>query len=458
MGLRTYILSIMWIACAPQDGDTSPLATPTACDQDGDCLSGEVCNESLCTLGDRDNGFSHAQRLPFGEPGVEGVIVPEGDVDFWAYESTGREWVRVSTTTTGDPDVNLDTVVQVWSPDHQLHAEIDNYATGRVDGYDSVLYAYLPTAGIWTITVEDLTHHLGDEAPDKPGGGETFTYTLRVEAMTRFTTEDGGVGGGVSIDVEDGDSIYATGVVIDSPGDVDTLTLELTSTAQQPLEVWGLPTLPGTSFNPWIELYLDGQLASSKEGLGPSGYLSYFTAEPGSYTLQASDMDGQHEGWMVLFVRTYDTGDNHPYFDDSHYLREEEPNDLPSTANRFGANEAVIDAGPYLVWTVEGALTEDNDQDQYELPVLDTEKVSVRCFHEDFGSNAALSVRLFDGFVDLTPEDQGDTILDNFYYVMDADPGPAGTYTVAISDVEALGGLDRYYRCRVLVAPFNWGS
>jgi hypothetical protein len=161
---------------------------------------------------------------------------------------------------------------------------------------------------------------------------------------------------------------------------------------------------------------------------------------------------------MVLFVRTYDAGDNHPYFDDSNYLREEEPNDLPSTANRFGANEAVIDSWPYLVWTVEGALTEGDDQDQFELPVLDNEKVSVRCFYEDFGSNAELSVRLFDGFVDLTPVGQGDTPLDNFYYVMDADPGPAGTYTVAISDVQALGGLDRYYRCRVLVAPFNWGS
>ena len=178
MNVRTCILSIMWIACVPPDADT-PDATDT-CDGDADCLSGEICDDAACTLGDRDNGFDRAERIPFGEQGVEGVIVPEGDVDYWAYESTGREWVRVSTTTAGDPEANLDTVVQIWNPDHELHAEIDNYPTGRVDGYDSVLYAYLPTSGTWTITVEDLTHHLGDDAPDKPGGGETFTYTLRV--------------------------------------------------------------------------------------------------------------------------------------------------------------------------------------------------------------------------------------------------------------------------------------
>ena len=378
-------------------------------------------------------------------------------MDYWAYETAGREWVRISTETDSDPAVGLDTVVQVWSPEHTLHAEIDDYPTGRVDGYDSVLYAYLPYSGIWTITVEDVTSHLGEDAPDKDGSGTDFTYRLRVEEMSRFTSEDAGVGGGVSLEVVDGDTIYATGIVIDTPEDTDTISVELTATSRQPLEVWGLPTLPGTDMTSRIELSRDGELAAVKDDIGPSGYLSYFMAEPGSYTVRASDATGANGGWMVLFIRTYEDGDNHPYFDDSRYLREEEPNDIASNANRFEAAEARVDAGPYLVWTVEGALTEEGDEDLYEIPVLGSENVSVRCFHDDFGSSAALSARLLDGLVDLTPEGQGDAIIDNNYYIVDAYAGLAGTYAVSIADLEGAGGLDRYYRCRILVAPFSWG-
>ena len=153
---RILLLALFACTSTPSEDPASdpPPASPGGCETDTSCDRGEICEASVCEVGDRDNSFEEASIIRLNEE-VAGTIEPAGDVDFYVYESTGPEWIRVQTTNSGDPINSLDTVLQVFATNGAEHAVADNFATGRVNTFDSVAIVYLPTCLLYTSEAAD---------------------------------------------------------------------------------------------------------------------------------------------------------------------------------------------------------------------------------------------------------------------------------------------------------------
>ena len=209
--MKTYfpflVLSIAVLGCSkvipPETDDdgknqTNDTDDDSECIDDMDCLDGQICSTAgECVTGDRDNDFENATPIMQNSPEY-GWIAPASDVDYCLYPSPGNEWVRINTKTnvtdcseesTESVDVNesLDTVVSVYGPNGALHAYMDNFPTGRVSKFDSVLNVYLPSAGDWYIAVEDTSTFYDSE--DGPRSEPDFFYCLEVTSTESTTGE-----------------------------------------------------------------------------------------------------------------------------------------------------------------------------------------------------------------------------------------------------------------------------
>mgnify|MGYP000144136967 CR=1 FL=1 len=98
----------------------------------------------------------------------------------------------------------------------KLHHQEDDFPTGSVSTYDTVLQAYLPDAGEWLIVVEDVN-----------GAGEQdFEYLVEVEEIGGTTSEDDSFGDPSSNVVADSDStIWSVGVLLEEDGVVTECSL-----------------------------------------------------------------------------------------------------------------------------------------------------------------------------------------------------------------------------------------
>ncbi|MCB9676618.1 MAG: hypothetical protein H6737_15990 [Alphaproteobacteria bacterium] len=457
---RTLITTLFLAACTGggkrTDTDGPPPPVVTGCEVDEDCDLGEICDVDRCEVGDRDNSFDDATPIRLNEV-AEGVIDPPGDIDFFVYESLGPEWIRVHSTNSGDPIDSLDTVVQIFASNGSEHARADNFATGRVNNFDSVVFAYLPFAGTWFITVEDVSTHYVD-AFDEPRGDEGFTYTLEMVEFNNFSLEPDSVNLPTeTIELPGGSTIVSFGVVIDEPGDSDWIVID-PPFAGEPLEIWGTPT-PGTDATPLVNLYRrsDETLVASKADIGNEGFCSYFSPEDELYTLEATDAlgGGSNDHWYVVYVRTYEPGANHPVFGDNDWEAEVEPNDDQATAT---LPAVVVDGGnsPYDVSFVDGILADGADLDHYTVALGDGLRLSVRCWDEAYGSLADLAVSVLDAAgTDVTPAGQGLEATSLGYYVHNVEDLPAGDYTVRFAAEDGQGGLSAYYRCTIYQTSFT---
>lgn len=458
-------MQALWLgllACGPSDPDADPSTVssgdPPACDADWDCPTGEVCHGGACEVGDRDDTTGGATPLALDAVG-SGVIATEGDVDTFVYTADAPQWVRIETTTTAeDPVANLDTVLRLYGPSGSLHAEIDNFPTGRVLGLDSVLFAWLPSAGDWFLTVEDVASFYGADAlPDRLGYGPDFAYTVTVTDFGPGTQEPDGPGDpSAVVDITSGSTIWSVGVLIDAPGDVDALDLSLPTATGQPLEVWGPPSIPGSTLDAEVSLWRDDEVHARLHPFGAGAWLSRFGATAGSYALQVTDAagDGGPSAWTVVYIRTYEAEDVHPFFGDDVYVPEVEPNDLTPEAVLAVEESGLIE--PYTVGAVEGTLADEGDADAFLWAVPAGQRVSVRCFGEAFGSLADLRASVWVDGIDQTPVGQGDLPLENDFYVADVDPAGAPTVEVRLTAAPGTFGPGAYYRCRLLSAPFLW--
>src|SRR5687768_7459291 len=169
---RPLVLALLLVACKnekptdPPDGDDDDDSAPAECVADEECKRQEICDGNVCVAGDRDNTFEEATPLPGGEVPVSGIINPAGDVDTYVYDSSGAEWVSFRTVIPEGTD--LDTVVTLYDADGAVQAVMDDYPVWpyQADGFDAVMYAYLPTAGSWYVTVEDRTSFYDDLSPN----------------------------------------------------------------------------------------------------------------------------------------------------------------------------------------------------------------------------------------------------------------------------------------------------
>lgn len=410
-------------------------------------------------VADSDNDFGAATPLEL-DVDRDGVISPAGDVDWYSLEVDEPTWIRVDTITQGDRTYNLDTGVKIWSPSGDLYAYMDNYATGTVGTFDTVLYAYLDAPGTWGITVEDVyTFYPGYE--DYIRGGPDFTYTVGVNLFTSITSEPDGPGDpSAEVLLESGASIFAVGVNIETAGDVDTIAVE-TQVPGFPLEVWGSSgnagsASAGSRLAPLVRLVDPfGTLLAEKDYVGVDGYLSYFDPEAGVHTVEVSDagVGGGESYWFVAYIRTYDEDFASPFFGTTVYEEEVEPNDTSAEAVFATPVELTLDGDPYDVGAVQGTIVEAGDVDWFGIPVGDDDdQFSIRCFTEEFGSLLDLRVTVMADGEEIASATDAEI---NFYYVRDVPLNGAANALVKIESEAGEGSPAAYYRCRLIVADFD---
>ena len=138
-----FLMTIAACGCNREQrtDDTQETAAPTCTDDEG-CQRWEICEDRDCVTGDRDNSFEEATTIfqvddLDGDPSGSGFIAPAGDEDYYAYSSLGGEWIEIRTRQAVEQDDGVDTVVSVYTLGGQLHATMDEYATGSIKNWEA---------------------------------------------------------------------------------------------------------------------------------------------------------------------------------------------------------------------------------------------------------------------------------------------------------------------------------
>lgn len=452
---RMLILLPLVAACQKAGDDTADTPVDTdeveqpECTADEECRPGSICNdEGECAEGDRDNSFADATPI-FQETPVDGAINPAGDLDYYAYTSVGEEWIRIETTPDEEED-GVDTVVSVFNAGGGLHAIEDDFPFGNVSSYDTVLYAYLPTAGVWYISVEDKSSNENYSTSTDPlEGGVGYTYTLNIRPMGGATRETDAIDDpSVTIELENGSTSFATGVLLEEPGDVDWISLSLPYDLG-PIEVRGNSITPGTDASSRVEIYdPGGELVARKDGVGPDGTALYLNTTKDTWTVGASDADGGggDRHWYVLYLRTRDVD----YYDAQFAV---EPDD--SAAPPLETTVATTSDGTeYRQARIAGAFEEIGDVDRFHVEALSGEYVTVLCSADSYGSLGDPKARVID--VDDTTElgsaEDGADRGPDLYNVV---PSTPGYVTVELSAEDDVAGPSAYYTCMVYLTDFE---
>jgi len=233
--MKVLLMAMMLTACGGKDTEPDEEPEPdtdetTACLSDQDCADYEICVDSVCIDGDRNNSEEEGEIVSNGLTYENKYINPAGDVDYYRLDSDGDEFVRIATVTPKDPDDNrYNTVVSVFDPNGELVAFVDGYPTGATfTSSDSIMYAYLATPGTYIIVVEDDGNYDSDD--DTVAYGESgYVYSMSLSPWSGRTAEgDSPDEPGHVFELDSGSvgNYWPLGVVIDEKGDVDYSTIE----------------------------------------------------------------------------------------------------------------------------------------------------------------------------------------------------------------------------------------
>lgn len=451
---RSVLILMVSAGCTGRDSDSDPdpgTSGDDGCETDESCGFDEICESGACVQGDRDNQFDEATPI-FQESPADGVINPAEDIDYYAYTSVGDEWLRIETTPDED-ESGSDTLVAVYDAGGGLHAWIDDFPTGDVSDYDSVLHVYLPTAGTWYISVE---HH-GSFAPDdeiEPDGGDEFFYTLELEPYSSVTDEtDSADDPSVVVDVETTSTIYAIGVELETAGDSDWMTVDL-PVDLGPLELWGNAGNVGSeadvtvrAWNPGGELLLD------KASLGVEGPAFYYQTSEGDHLVEVTDAagGGSERHWTVVYVRSRDPDYYGLTFD-------AEPNDSADAVQFVPTETFTTESGTdYLAAFVTGVLDPAGDEDWFSIVADPDSYITALCSSDSLGSqlDPALDVYGPDGALLGSGTDGQDSAPD----VYNLGPVDSGTVTFRVfAEGGVAEGPSAYYRCYFYATPFEVSS
>lgn len=449
--MRKLWIGCCWVCLAcngdpKRVGDDDDDVATSGCEVDDDCLPFvEICGDAgTCEAGDRDDAFESASPLFLGDDQAKhGVLATAGDVDTYAYESPGDEWVSVRTVVDdGAAEAGLDTYLTLHRANGAIHAQIDDFPVYpfRVTGFDSVLYAYLPEAGTWYVSVQDATT-LDPGAED--AYGEDFAYDVLIREAFGAVESDSAADPGAALVLPDGDTIFTIGIVVDAPGDVDYVTIE--TPGDQALELWSTVGLDGSEAQPVVELYDGDTRVATKAGLGPDGWLSWFEAVPGTYRAELRDAaGGGPDHWFPLFARTYNPGDNLPFFGDNTYVREAEPNDGTGGLAVPPDPVTTTGGGDYDAYRVQGRMDAPADEDPWTVTVTAGDLLSVRCWTDRFGSEAVVAVSLWSGGADFGSSDSSDA---DDYFLVDVEAPATGAIELRVADAGGGVGAAGWYRC-----------
>ena len=411
----------------PADDSDEPSAE---CAEDPDCAAWEICDEDLtCVGGDRNNAIDEAESILWGAA-EEGYISSEGDQDFFTFTAEGGEFIRVTTTNIGGSET-MDTIVSLYSPSGKLHAQEDNHPAGGVNTYDTVLFAYLPDAGSWTLVVEDINGE----------SGTSFLYEIIVSEYGANTRETDAFDDPSYShdDVLAEGYIYTVGFVLEEDGDVDWMEFDLPYD-DCPVTLYSSVFAQGSEAVSLVEMFLPtGERLLSKEGLGPQGAALYFEVDGGKLILGAGDAFGEgsadHWGFVTIQIseRTYP------------YDKEEEYNNSDNDANELKITWDSNDSGDFGSAYAWGVMDELGDEDWFAIEVDDGFYLSVAGTADSLGSVLDGAIEVADEFGDIVAE--GKSGDDDFPDVYDIGPLDAGTYYVRVfAEGEEVAGLDAYYR------------
>ena len=412
----------------PSDTDTDTDADPD-CVEDSDCSGWEICEDEICIEGDRDNTFEDATAI-FQDQEQDGYINVDGDVDYYKYQATGKEWVRIGTVT-DERENGLDTIVTVYKPNGSILLSMDEFPTGEISTYDTLFHAYLEEAGEWIIAVEDKNGQ----------GGSSFTYSLEVSDWSSSTTSesDTPTDPSITVDIAGGSTIYGVGVVFEESGDTDYIAVN-TPFTDQPLQVYSIEELPGSEATPRVQLYEGETLLSDKANVGPDGSMNYLFATNSSYTLAVSDTAGAGGAghWGVVYIRTRPE-------DATRNQLELEVNDTLESATLV-EQEAVNECGEdYERGYIRGQLESEGDEDWFSMTGFTGGTLNVYCGSESYGSlgDLALDIHNPDGSLLTTITESDDSTPDG----EDIETLDAGVYSLRFYSEDAVYSPGVYYRC-----------
>jgi hypothetical protein len=389
-----------WLACndgemTGQDTDDDlPPALIETCTEDKDCESYEICEQDVCIVGDRNNTLDESRRLRFDEP-RSGVIEPAGDIDYFQFETLSPgQWVLLETVTQRETSEDIDTVVRLFQSNGLEHAAMDNYDLYRIVAADSSLVAYLPTAGTWYVSVEDVSTYYEQTSLR---GGRDFNYEL---SLTRFDSVTAEAGSPLIVDLETGSQISRRGVLIETEGDVDELVLRAPYDGEL-LHVSGGRNIPGSSLITDVTFSLNGETVMRQTALGDESYGHVFRSQAEDYIVSVTDAQGRGglNYWTVLYFRTFEPLSSFgvTFWGTDIYQEETEPNNDASTAEPMLRTDEVT--ASELVWLggfVEGRINEAGDEDWYAFEIASGQNTTVRCYADRFGSLVDIAFELLD--------------------------------------------------------------
>lgn len=444
-------LALSLLACnggKPTGTDTDePVAIDEVCVEDDECESDEICDDEACVPGDRDNSIDEATLLRFDEP-RSGVINPAGDKDYFSFETLSPgQWVLLQTTNERATAEDLDTVVRIYQANGLEHAAMDNYDLYRISGADSSLVAYLPTAGTWYVSVEDVSTYY-ELSPLR--GSSRFSYGLELTSFSANTAEGGDP---LLVELETGTRISRRGVLIGNPGDADQLVLRAPF-AGQVLQV-SATGANGSQLVADVSFELDGELLMRQRDLRSGSYGQVLQSVADDYLVTVTDAagGGSADHWTVLYFRTYDPGASVTFWGTTVYEPEEEPNDDDVTANVLLRSDQTTTTG--LNWSgafLEGRIDGEGDSDWFKFTIDPGNLFTIRCYADRFGSLVDLGLEILRD--DLSPIE---TVSD--YDVWSAPQrynleGGEARYVRVFAEDDSFGP-GAYYRCTVVESDWE---
>ncbi|MEC7985875.1 MAG: PPC domain-containing protein [Myxococcota bacterium] len=449
--MRIWIATLL-CACVtdkePESSNGADSATDqpdVECTQDSECSDGFICEAQECISGDRNNSQEEAISLLWSDS-RNGTINPAGDIDYYSFNASGGEYIRIYTTTEYDED---DTVLVLRDPNGKILTWSDDYPTGsQVSSKDSVIFAYLPIAGTYLITVQDY----GTYFNTTPNGSPFYGYGLYLEEWQRHTRENDSMENPqLGIDMENTNMWDSVGVNIQEDGDMDYVSINYTADSPA-LQLSGVINLDGSDLYSLVNLYNDeGQLLSSQTEVGPSGTLRYPMMTPGTYLLEITDSGGlgSAEHWTFLFPIARDISveyhqDTEPNDDNT------TPTDLPlevtsnSNGNEYGFGYGVGSLGAA-------------DEDWFVVSNPYDDGTLVVCLASTlYGSTLSPSIDIYDAGLNLLgsqisdPNSDPNAAIDSISY-------NAGDYYIRIYTEEVLveESHSNWYQFITFAASFN---
>ena len=459
MRASTVVLSLFFVGCSGKDEvvDTGEEVEEAECAREtegDDCFSWEVCEEEKCEVGDRNNSPEEAGQL-YWEQETSAVLQNAEDVDYFSFMAEGGEFVRISTLTIDeveqaeaiangedwdeDEDGIIDTILTLYTPIGKVHHVEDEYGAGSVLSYDSIINAYLPYEGEWTVAVEDV----------EASGSTQATYEIALaEYGTRTREEDSMESPSESVEITNAGSFWAIGVHIGEPGDVDYIELDLPWDGC-PLYLIGSEYTDGQDSIPSVEVYdVDGTQLLRKDDLGPGGDAIYPAVNGGSVIVAAQDAlgGGGENYWFFIYVQIYE---------ESGWDLETETNDSQADANELTTDWDTNDWGDVGTSRGWGVMDVEDDEDWFWVEVRQDHYLSL------FGSADGMG-SIMDGYVEVF-DANGDSVAtgevgdeDAFPDMRNIGPLDAGVYSIKVTDEGGVGGTPMsYYRFTTYVADYE---